>query len=317
MSGTSVNCPLCNHATDHVLTTSLRRGNGAVFYCESCAHGFLVPENKIDSKKYYAEEYRSEYSHKATGGSTHAREIFDIYRKYQKDRLQLISPLLNKKTKLLEVGASAGQFLVNVKDQVAMAHAIELDPDCCQFLKSELKIDADSEFLRQSKFNEEKYDVVCSFQVMEHVESPVDFLKDLRQSLVPGGKAFVEVPNLKDPLLSVWNIEAYKTFFYHVAHLHYFTVESLKKVALDAGFSAAQIQLHFLQDYNLLNHLSWVTNKMPQATCDVGLSPVHLQGKNSDITNWLNQKMTELNEQYMQKLIQAQCTSNIMMVLQN
>lgn len=307
-------CPICRRPTDTILSTRLRRGTGTVFYCPACDHGFLVGKT-FDAKDYYANEYRKEVSHAADGAATNARELFDVYSKYQSERLRIISPLLSRATAVLEVGASAGQFLTHVKDRVAKADAIELDKSCSDFMRDELGINTDSEFLRESRFADERYDIVCSFQVLEHVEDPVAFLRDLRISMKPGAKAFIEVPNLRDPLLTVWDVPSYHPFYYHAAHLHYFTDKSLRKVAEMAGFAPSQAEIIFTQDYNLLNHLSWVMNGTPQPTCDVGLSPVELSGPNKEITGWLNERMRDLNAEYIAKLSKAGATSNLMMVL--
>lgn len=310
-------CPLCHTPTESVLATELRRGAGIVYYCGACHHGFLVPDQALNAKTYYAENYRQEYSHNAEAAATNAREIFNVYRHYQRDRLEAVSPYLTEATTLLEVGASSGQFLVNIKDRVALAHAIELDKGCCAFMQAELGIRADSEFLRESVFADELYDVVCSFQVLEHVADPAAFLRELHQSAKKGGAIFVEVPNLHDPLLSVWKIGSYQKFFYHSAHLQYFTEDSLRKAATLAGFTPDQIEVSFVQDYNLLNHLNWIMNDAPQATCNVGLSEIELPGTNQEISNWLTGQMRKLNDEYIARLVSAKATSNLMMVLTN
>jgi len=317
VSLTRATCPLCKEETDLVLASELRRGSGVVYYCRSCQHGFLEQKETIDSKKYYAEEYRQEYSHNAEAAATNAREIFDVYRNYQHERLLAIKPFLDTTTKLLEVGASSGQFISHILGEVAQISAIELDKACCDFLTNELSIDTDSEFLRDSKFANDVYDVVCSFQVMEHVEEPVTFLNDLRQSTKTGGTIFVEVPNLHDPLLTVWDIKSYQKFFYHSAHLQYFTETSLRKVAEDAGFLSDEIEISFTQDYNLLKHLHWIMNDGPQANCHIGFSEIALHGDDKEISSWLTHEMQKLNKQYIEKLISAKSTSNIMMRLTN
>ncbi len=311
------NCSLCNATTDSVLSTKLRRGTGIVFYCESCKHGFLAENQAPDAKDYYAEGYRQEYSHNAEAAATSAREIFEIYKSYQKDRLREIVPHLSAGTELLEVGASSGQFLVNIKDKVALVNAIELDKACCAFMTSELGIDADTEYLRESRFADRHYDVICAFQVLEHVPDPVVFLKELRASAKKGATMFIEVPNLNDPLLSVWNVESYQKFFYHSAHLHYFTEDSLRKAGRLAGFTDEQVEISFTQDYNLLNHLNWIMNNAPQATCNIGLSEVSLGGADADLSAWLTGKMKSLNQEYIDRLITKKTTANMMMIVKN
>lgn len=306
-------CPICDSETESIIARELRRGSGQVFHCESCHHGFLVSEYQVDLEKYYREDYRREVAHKSASSSTNARELFDTYRSYQKSRLDIIRPFLDSKTSLLEVGASAGQFLVHIKDDVKKVCGIELDLDCHQFLKNELSIDADSHYLDESKFSAEKFDIVCAFQVMEHVHSPLDFIASLDRVTIPDGSIFIEVPNIDDPLLSVWNVPYYHTFYYHSAHIHYFSESSLRKLANQAGFTDAQISFHFTQDYNLLNHLNWILNNSPQSDCHIGLSEINLKGNNDELAAWLNSRLRELNQDYINKLSQFKSTSNIMM----
>lgn len=308
-------CPLCGKLTSNVIADQLRRGEGKVCYCASCQHGFLVNQLVVDTKTYYSEHYRQEYSHNAEAVATNARELFGVYHNFQRDRLKSIESLLQPNTRLLEVGASAGQFLVHIKDKVAKVNAIELDTACCRFLQEVHGIDAQAEYLEKSRFAVERYDIVCAFQVMEHVDDPVTFLKTLKEMARPGGTLFVEVPNLRDPLLSIWDVPTYRKFFYHSAHVHYFTEASLRQVAQRAGFAEKQVDINFTQDYNLLNHLHWIMNNGPQADCFVGLSEVNLPGTNNELSGWLTQEMRALNERYITKLVEQKCTSNMMMRL--
>lgn len=308
-------CPLCGFSVTDVLTEKLRRGTGTVAYCEHCDHGFLVTEKNIDLEKYYSDTYRQEYSHKSNPSKTNAREIFEVYKDYQKDRLRYIMPYLTNGTNLLEVGASSGQFLVHIKDLVASVNAIELDKDCCNFLNINLSIDADSNFLEKSRFAGNFYDIVCAFQVIEHVENPIEFLKILRNSTKKSGYLFIEAPNLHDPLLSIWDVPNYKKFFYHSAHLHYFTEASMYNAAIKAGFKPHQIDISFTQDYNVLNHLHWIMNQSPQDNCHVGLREINLLGSNHTISDWLTDEIKTLNKRYISKLVSLKCTSNILMKL--
>lgn len=315
MSNREAPCPLCHERTEVLVTNRLRRGHGRVFRCITCDHTFLIPDTTVDPKKYYAEEYRQEYSHEANGSTTYPEEIFDIYSRFQTERLETVGRHLRTNTQLLEIGASAGQFLVHILDRVAVANAIEPDPECCVFIESRLGVATDAKLLNESKFADRRYDVICSFHVMEHVESPVDFLKSVRAALVPGGTAFVEVPNLRDSLLSVWDVGGYHDFYYRDAHLHYFTEQSARLVAGKAGFNQTECSVKYLQDYNLLNHLNWITNGSAQSTCEVGMSPIDLVGADPALAEWLSQRLRELDEEYRDRLITNGITSNLMLIL--
>lgn len=87
---------------------------------------------------------------------------------------------------------------------------------------------------------------------MEHVEDPIGFAVMLGKYLKPKGIVYIEVPSLLDPPLSVYDNFSYRNFYFHGAHLFYFTPRSLITVMNRAGFTE---EVYFTQDYNFLNHL--------------------------------------------------------------
>ncbi|MDP6076673.1 MAG: class I SAM-dependent methyltransferase [Acidimicrobiales bacterium] len=315
MNDLAAPCPLCNEPTSDLVTDRLRNGTGRVYQCLRCDHEFLMLDIPRDLGRYYGETYRQEYSHVAEGSATSAEEIFQTYYNYQDDRLKVLKDHIFSDTRLLEIGASAGQFLAHIKDRVALINAVELDKTCCSFLEATLGVETDSRPLCDSRFFRNKYDVVCSFHVMEHVDSPIDFLRDIRGVLAPGGTAFVEVPNRKDALLSIWGVEAYRDFYYRDVHLQYFGEYSARLAAKEAGFKSDECSVLFVQDYNLLNHLNWINNNAPQATCEPGLSPIRLVGTDPTMEKWLSSRLVELNDQYRDRLVKSGTTSNLMLVL--
>ena len=313
----AIGCPLCEVHSDTLLSAKLRRGKGKVFLCNSCEHGFLDLKPELDLKEYYGDAYRKEYSNRAQVSETNAHEIFDVYYRYQTSRLEIIRPFLSKDKSLIDVGCSAGQFIEHVRGEVELVNGIELDKDCYAYVNRELGISCDDNYLPESKFKNNKYDVVCSFQVMEHVPDPVSFLAELIHVSATNGKIYVEVPNLHDPLIKVWDNDAYKDFYYHSAHLHYFTEESLLEVALRAGVESSKVKFEFTQDYNLLNHLNWINNNVPQEDCHIGLSGISIKDGQDGISDWLNGELTILNKSYIDRLKGLKATSNIMMIISN
>jgi len=310
-------CPICGSQNVSIIASELRRGTGLIYFCDECSHGFL--ENKIqDLKEYYKNVYRETYSHNAIEANTNAQEIFEVYFPHQSSRLKVIEPFLDTNTTVLEVGASSGQFLKHIEFKVDLVHAIELDENCYNFLTKEQKIEADCNYLEESKFSDNLYDVVCAFQVLEHTEIPGDFIKSLKKVCKKGGKIFIEVPNLNDPLISLWNIEEYKKFFYHDAHLHYFTESSLLRTLVASGFSKSNLNFHYTQDYNVLNHLNWIMNHRPQKDCSWGLNKINLLGNGKgDLDKWLSEELELLNEKYCAKLAGEKITSNILVEINN
>jgi SAM-dependent methyltransferase len=54
------------------------------------------------------------------------------------------------------------------------------------------------------------YDLVISFQVIEHIKNDLDYLKEIYRVLRPGGKALITTPNIKMSLSrNPWHIREY------------------------------------------------------------------------------------------------------------
>lgn len=63
------------------------------------------------------------------------------------------------------------------------------------------------------------YDVVVSFQVIEHINKDKEYLKEINRVLRPGGKAIITTPNIK------------KTLSRNPWHIREYTAEQLEKLA--------------------------------------------------------------------------------------
>jgi hypothetical protein len=79
--------------------------------------------------------------------------------------------------------------------------------------------------------------------VIEHLNRPTQSLLHLRSILRPGGRLYVECPNLTAP-------PAVRSKLFHFAHIHNFTPSSLRMLAEKCGF-AVESALSSADDPNL------------------------------------------------------------------
>ena len=266
-----MNCYLCGSEDLAVLTKKLRYGDGVVAYCDHDRLGMLehTPE---DLRRYYEEEYRDLHGPRV-GQRAEYDEIFESYVNYQEPRLQHLRPLLTPESRVLEVGCSAGQLMANTKPLAGEVIGIDYDGAAAAYAADRVGVTTYSGELSDAPIDPSSFDVVCAIQVMEHVADPVAFVQELSSYLKPGGALFLEVPNLLDPLRSVYDEPSYREFYFHRAHIWYFTDRSLAEVARRAGVSG---EVHASQDYNVLNHLHWVSAHGPQPDPHAGLGPARL-----------------------------------------
>lgn len=312
-------CRICGKETKEVIANKLRRGRGIVYRCPYCNYGMLEPEFD-NAKKYYDEEYRKHFKDKITDEKREtARLCYEMQKDYQGDRLKIISAFFNEDKDFLEIGSSAGQFLSHIVGKFKTLTGIELDATCAEFCERLIaQLGAQSsrvytDSIEQIEWEDnKKFDYIGFFQVLEHIEDPIQFLKNVNNRMKDDGRCFIEVPNLDDPLLKLWKVPAYETFYYHEAHLSYFTEESLGLMLEKCGFEIESI--HFLQDYNLLNNIFWYFNNGPQDSNEFGLSAPHVDFRVQDVGDEINDLFVKMNEEYVRILAKHKMTSNIFIV---
>ncbi|MFA5104896.1 MAG: class I SAM-dependent methyltransferase [Candidatus Margulisiibacteriota bacterium] len=308
-------CPLCKKNTENILTNKLRKGEDIdVFYCGDCGLGFLNDTRTEDEiKEYYAKQYRREYKPKIKASSD-AKDLFDNYAPFQHERLRLIAPFLGKNKKLLEIGCSAGMFLYNVKNKVKEAVGMDFDVSSAAFAQKKCGCKVYTKKLEDTPLKKKYFDVICAFQVLEHVKEPLKFLLEVKEYLKDDGVLFVEVPNLRDILVSTYDLPFHHGFYFHAAHALYFTKKSLQKLMRKAGFSGSY---HFTQDYNIINHFNWVINDRPQESCFPGLSapnfPLRKSVKGRE-KSALNGFLNRIDKEYKELISDLGLSSNLAFV---
>jgi 2-polyprenyl-3-methyl-5-hydroxy-6-metoxy-1,4-benzoquinol methylase len=264
-------CLLCGGAELEVLTRTLRYGEGTVVLCPRCRLGALdVPAE--DLRRYYDEEYRNLHGPRV-GQRAEYDEIFETYVRYMGNRIELLRAHLFPSTRLLEVGCSTGHFLHEVAPLVGEVTGIDYDAGAAAYAAERVGCKTYSGDLADTDLEPGSFDVVCAYQVMEHVADPVAFAAELRRYVKPGGIVLVEVPNLDDPLLRIYENEAYRRFYFHKAHLWYFTAAPLLEVMRRGGLSGRVVAA---QDYNFTNHLHWALRGEPQPDPHAGLGAAQL-----------------------------------------
>ncbi len=109
---------------------------------------------------------------------------------------EIAKTYIGRDQKILDIGCGNGKFLKTIKEELN-GEVIGLE-----FNKEALEKCAESEVLAinqpiESFSNEHlsEFDVVCAFQVLEHIADPKPFLEGAVKALKKGGKLIIGVPN--------------------------------------------------------------------------------------------------------------------------
>jgi 2-polyprenyl-3-methyl-5-hydroxy-6-metoxy-1,4-benzoquinol methylase len=304
-------CILCGKNNSILMATEVRDGKANVFYCKKCDLAFLdnsVTENSL--KEYYDDEYRKTTSLRL-GSGMKPKELFLTAREFQDHRLGFLKKFLRKDKKLLDVGCSSGMFLWHAKKYVKEVVGIDYDSNSAKFAAKICSCKTYSKSIQETGISENYFDIICAFQTLEHVGDPIEFISQYKRYLKPGGIIAIEVPNLRDPLLYLYEVPHYQKFFFHKSHLWYFTKKSLEKLMDDSGFKG---KAEPLQEYNILNHMGWIYTNAPQSTGLAGLRKPILPIRKSIIPSTvkkMNEFIQKVDSEYRKKLYEVGLGANL------
>lgn len=102
----------------------------------------------------------------------------------------------NLKLNILNAGVATGITSIML-EEFGKVTSLEYDEDCCKFLKETLKIDVINGSLTELPFEDNTFDLVCAFDVIEHIKDDELAIKEIRRVLKTNGKIFLTVPAYK------------------------------------------------------------------------------------------------------------------------
>jgi hypothetical protein len=169
--------------------------------------------------------------------------------------------LANGQQSLLEIGAGDGLFLKTVRENKPGLHLTAMDKDRNSLPSRAKNSDENYDSLEELIGNNRRYDLICLFHVMEHIEAPLEFLEAVKALMSADSILIIEVPSLFDPLLSIYSCEAFSEFYFSRQHPYVFSPPSLQRLMEQGGFQSDE--LISFQRYGLENHLNWLNNGQP------------------------------------------------------
>jgi 2-polyprenyl-3-methyl-5-hydroxy-6-metoxy-1,4-benzoquinol methylase len=140
---------------------------------------------------------------------------------------------------LLEVGAGFGTFCEEVKSlgMFRRVIAVEPTPDLAETCRQR-GLEVIEQPIEHVDLNQQTIDVITSFEVIEHLFSPQDFLLACADVLAPGGLLVITCPNVKG--FDIVTLQALSNAV-DVEHLNYFHPQSLAHLVNRCGFETLEV----------------------------------------------------------------------------
>jgi 2-polyprenyl-3-methyl-5-hydroxy-6-metoxy-1,4-benzoquinol methylase len=98
-----------------------------------------------------------------------------------------------KDLRILNVGAATGATS-QMLEEFGTVKSVEYDADCYAFVKERLNIDLEQGSILDLRFGENEFDIVCAFDVIEHVEDDSKAVSEMFRVCKPEGAVCITVP---------------------------------------------------------------------------------------------------------------------------
>lgn len=181
--------------------------------------------------------------------------------------------------RVLEFGCGNGGFLRRIKEVAADVTGIELMDEARKRISQE-----GIKTFKTLSETYEKYDIICMFMVIEHLNNPDELLSKIYNVLVQGGVLIVETVNSDDALITKYSCNNFMDFTYWSEHVILFNSTTLETLINRNGFNTNYNTQ--IQRYSLANHLYWLAF-----------------GKPGGHMKWTEFNEKELNDAYEKRLV--------------
>ena len=189
---------------------------------------------------------------------------------YFAERIDRINAHLGRRPdSLLEIGSGDGLFLVAANGAAIDAIGIDICEMSCERAGSRYGVEVlPGDLLRSNLPLKTHYDVVVMNHVLEHLLTPLDYLKRIHELLTPDGLLAIEIPQqFINPIDIAYRTLGIRRHFstYSLHHPYFYTPSSIRRLLAAAGFEVAHLRTW------LPNQVFHVENRLLTAPVQLGL----------------------------------------------
>ena len=220
------NCLICN--SNHLKQMDGYYAKHQLIKCKDCSFVFMenIPslqelDNYYSAYSYASESYLSPITIKSYNST------LDEFEKFRKTN------------KILDVGCGNGWFLEEARKRGWEVYGTEYSETAIKICK-EKGIEMIQGQLLSDTFSEDKFDVITSFEVLEHINNPIEDTSHIYSFLRKGGQFYVTTPNFNS-LLRFHLKQDYNVITYP-EHLSYYTKKTINKLFKNQGFKKVKLQ---------------------------------------------------------------------------
>lgn len=211
-------CPICfsnNISSIHTYT------NFELIECNSCK---LIFQNNIEDynlKETISEIYNNDWI------KMRDQYCENTFLEHSIFNTSLLDLFCEKKGLVLEIGCGSGEFLYSAQTAGWDVVGIEASENSCIYAKEKynLYIHNDTWSLNLVEDNM-KFDAIVFWHVLEHIEEPIKFLKEVSSVLKDDGLIFFSIPNSNSFTNKIYGFKS--PIYTEKDHLYHYSEKNLK-----------------------------------------------------------------------------------------
>ena len=197
--------------------------------CDSCDVLYVHPAPSLDW-------VHNEYRNAAFDASTESEYAARTYRL----ELERVASQLPRRNSALDIGAGDGAFVLELlKAGFARSTGIEPSLEPVRRARPEVRELLRNEFFQSDSCPPGSLDLATCFQILEHVESPLDLCRSVHEMLVPGGALLIVAHDYR---ALTARILGERSPIYDIEHLQLFSAHSLRLLLEKAGFLRVEVR---------------------------------------------------------------------------
>ncbi len=231
-------CSFCGSAKHKVFD---RLDGFTIVRCKKCNFHFTNPRPRPeDLPGYYDEAYFKD--------ERHIDKFYDKggkLKEYPPDiaGITMVENFVEKRGKILELGAAYGHFLKQLNDIGWDTEGIEISEDAVSIARKMYGLEMFCGELKDFHTSS-RYDVIFMNQTLEHVPDPAYVLDRCRDLLQASGVLIISVPNIKSVDIK-FNKERRRLSYDLPRHLNHFSQAFLNKELQKRNFSILETDLYY------------------------------------------------------------------------
>ncbi len=163
----------------------------------------------------------------------------------------------NSHSRLLDVGCCRGEFVGLALKHGYDAYGIDMVPVFVEYAKSRFGkrfalVDSDVRPAVE-ELDVTSFDIITLWDVIEHIDQPIEFCRNLTEFLRPGGSIFLRTPNRQGQLIKRWLLHPFYgdriTYVNPIEHIQIFGPPNILMLAEHCGLKLTRCEPSDVEAY--------------------------------------------------------------------